>query len=129
MIGFVDAIKMFYQNYANFSGRADRAQYWWVVLYLFILYIIPYSMVVTSTLNGDPSMGWSIVLWIIAAFNIVPILALSWRRMHDIGKGGGWFFISWVPIIGSIWYLVLTLQPSQPFPNRFGETPGFTGRY
>lgn len=60
MIGFVDAIKMFYQNYANFSGRADRAQYWWVVLYLFILYIIPYSMVVTSTLNGDPSMGWSI---------------------------------------------------------------------
>ncbi|MDE5843283.1 MAG: DUF805 domain-containing protein, partial [Muribaculaceae bacterium] len=48
-------------------------------------------------------------------------LALAWRRMHDIGKGGGWYFITLIPLIGTIWYLVLTLTPGEPYPNRFGE--------
>lgn len=50
-------------------------------------------------------------------------LAVSVRRLHDIGKGGGWIFISLVPLIGGIWYLVLMLLPSQPGGNRFGSQP------
>ncbi len=54
---------------------------------------------------------------------LLPSLAVSVRRLHDIGKGGGWIFINLVPVIGSIWYIILTVLPSQRGYNRFGAQP------
>lgn len=125
MIGFVDAIKKFYANYATFTGRATRAEYWWVALYLFIIYIIPYCFVYFPIILGnEPSTFWTVILAVICLVNIVPCLAISWRRLHDAGKSGAWYFISFVPLIGGIWLLVLLLQPSQPFPNKYGAPEG-----
>ncbi|MDE7159272.1 MAG: DUF805 domain-containing protein [Muribaculaceae bacterium] len=124
---FSQAISSFYRNYANFNGRAGRAAYWWVALYTFIVTVVCYILIMAC--GGDIANGqlgfwgwfWYAVLWVFGLINIVPGLALGWRRMHDIGKGGGWIFITFVPLIGSIWFLVLTLTPGQPGPNRFGE--------
>ena len=62
----------------------------------------------------------NILYWgaILAFF--VPGLAVAWRRLHDMGKGGQWYWISLIPIIGSIWLLVLLCTPSEPQDNRFG---------
>ena len=49
-----------------------------------------------------------------------PGLAVAWRRLHDMGKGGQWYWISLIPIIGGIWLLVLLCTPSEPQDNRFG---------
>lgn len=122
MVGFIEAIKSFYSQYANFSGRATRAEYWWVMLYLFILVGIP-SWIDTIQMiagDGEPNKVLGFWTWIVSLANAVPSLAICWRRLHDIGKGGGWFFISWIPFIGSIWFLVLMLTPSEPYENRFG---------
>lgn len=54
---------------------------------------------------------------------LVPSLAVSWRRMHDIGKGGGWYFILLIPIVGWILWIVWCCKPSEPCPNRFGDVP------
>lgn len=125
---FSQAISSFYSNYANFSGRSGRAAYWWVALYMFIVIAICYIGMTISGANLMTGEGegfgfwfWCVVLWVFELANIIPGLALGWRRMHDLGKGGGWIFISLVPLIGGIWYLVLTLMPGEPGPNRFGD--------
>lgn len=129
-MGFVEAIKSFYQNYATFSGRSSRSAYWWVALYTFIVFLIPYLFLyfqlINYQLNGGGEISVALAVWcgLFWLANLLPNLALSVRRMHDIGKGGGWIFINCVPLIGGIWFLVLTLMPSEPYENRFGLPEG-----
>lgn len=108
-------------KYALFKGRANRSEFWLFALVnvaLSIVYQILISVLASST---AATLVVSIIFCVIALAILVPGLALSVRRMHDIGKGGGWIFISFVPIIGSIWFLVLCIKEGEPAANRFGE--------
>lgn len=117
-VDFTQAIQLFFANYANFKGRSTRAEYWWVELFMLIVSVILYTL---CALIGLGMTGTSIVTDIWGLFILVPSLALSVRRLHDVGKGGGWIFINLVPIIGWIWYLILMLTASEP-DNRFGRS-------
>ena len=108
-------------KYALFKCRANRSEFWLFALVnvaLSIVYQILISVLASST---AATLIVSIIFCVIALAILVPGLALSVRRMHDIGKGGGWIFISFVPIIGSIWFLVLCIKEGEPAANRFGE--------
>lgn len=110
---------MFFQNYANFNGRASRSMYWWVCL---LNCIVCVACMIVGSVVGSETLGN--ILWGVYALAVlVPSLAISVRRMHDIGKGGGWIFISLIPLVGGIWYLVLACTDSEPFDNRFGPVP------
>ena len=50
---------------------------------------------------------------------IIPSLAVSVRRMHDIGKAGGWILVNLIPLIGLIWFILLAIKYSEPCANRF----------
>jgi uncharacterized membrane protein YhaH (DUF805 family) len=50
---------------------------------------------------------------------LLPSLAVTIRRLHDIDRSGGWFWIILVPVAGSIVLLVFALLPSTPGKNRF----------
>jgi uncharacterized membrane protein YhaH (DUF805 family) len=54
---------------------------------------------------------------------IIPSLAVMVRRLHDIGKSGGWFFISFIPIVGAIWLLILLCKEGQVEDNQYGVNP------
>jgi hypothetical protein len=112
-MGFVDAIKVCFNKYATFTGRASRAEYWWWVLFTFVVGALC-SMFghVGQYISGVASLAF-----------LVPSLAVAWRRMHDIGKGGGWYFIILIPIVGWILWIVWCCKPSEPCPNRFGDVP------
>lgn len=109
-IGFGDAIKICFTKYITFSGRASRAEYWWWFLFSFLV------GTVTSMLNDYLSFAASLVLFI-------PSLAVAWRRMHDIGKGGGWWFINFIPVVGFIIFIIWCVKESEHQPNRFGPEP------
>lgn len=100
----------------DYSGRATRADYWWFVLANLIIYVI--LLVITSALaaalpdNPAPSGIFASLTGLYGFAQILPSLALSVRRMHDIGKQWYWIFISLVPCIGGFWFLYLTIQPS-----------------
>lgn len=103
-ITFTEAIEQFYRRYADFNGRSTRAEYWYVFLYLFVAGAI---------------LGW-VSEWVGYAFsliNIIPNLAIAVRRMHDIGKSGWWILINFLPLIGTIWYIILCCQPSKEMDN------------
>lgn len=119
MVTFSNAIRDFYSKYVDFSGRANRAQYWWVMLYILIV------EGVCSAFMGSSGEGfwynlWYGVLGLFGLINILPGLGLAVRRLHDTGRGGGWIFINLIPLIGNIWFLILMLLPSQD-SNRFGQ--------
>ena len=103
-VTFIEAIQLFYKNYTNFSGRSTRAEYWYPVLYMFIVSCI---LAIFGKFGIFVSYAFSLV-------NLVPGLAVGIRRMHDIGKSGWWILISLIPVIGTIWYIVLCATPSKP---------------
>jgi uncharacterized membrane protein YhaH (DUF805 family) len=54
---------------------------------------------------------------------IIPGIAVSIRRLHDLGKSGWWLFIALIPIIGGIWLLVLFCTDGTPGVNDYGPSP------
>ena len=119
---FSQSIKTVFSKYAVFNGRASRSEYWWFTLFQFIVGTVLY--IVFSLYSKDPGtlqyVGYSLTsLYSLAT--LLPNIGVSVRRLHDIGKGGGWIFINLVPFIGSIWFLVLMLTHGEPTENRFGS--------
>ncbi len=121
-VSFGEAISRAFKNYCCFTGRASRSEYWFFILFNFIA-----SWVITL-LFGLISPTLSYVLSALYGLaTLLPSLGLAWRRLHDIGKGGGWFFINFIPLVGTIIYIVWCCQPSEPITNRFGEVPNLQG--
>lgn len=58
-----------------------------------------------------------------ALFIIIPSLAMTARRLHDVGKSGWMILISLVPVIGGIWLFVLSVTDSSPGENEYGPNP------
>ncbi|MDR1153950.1 MAG: DUF805 domain-containing protein [Bacteroidales bacterium] len=112
------------KQYAVFSGRARRKECWMFILFTTIFGVIA---IVLDNLLGLAMPGEAIPYGVFYSLYslaiLVPSLAVLVRRLHDVGKGGGWICISFVPLIGMIWLLVLMCQNSEPGSNRFGENP------
>jgi uncharacterized membrane protein YhaH (DUF805 family) len=110
------------KKYVTFSGRARRKEYWMFALFNLIFGIA--ALILDSILGSaveDFGYGLFYGLFILAI--TIPALAVTVRRLHDIGKSGWWFFTGFIPIIGGIWLFVLTLTDSQPGDNQFGQNP------
>ncbi|MCX7548118.1 DUF805 domain-containing protein [Xanthomarina sp. F1114] len=116
-------LKVIKEHYADFSGRARRTEYWMFILFQIIFAIVALILdgVLGMSLSSDLAYGWIYLIYILATF--LPSLAVTVRRLHDIGKSGWWYFISIVPLIGSIWLLVLLCSDSEPGPNKWGNNP------
>ena len=114
-------LKYAFDKYSDFKGRAGRTEYW-----LFVLVNVAISIVyqILVSVSGDSATARLVISAIFGLFYLailVPGLAISVRRMHDIGKGGEWIFINFIPVIGAIWFLVLCIKEGEPAANRFGE--------
>jgi len=71
----------------------------------------------------DYVIGMKIFTTIVSLGLLLPGLAVCVRRMHDLGKKWTWILISLIPIIGSIWFIILTCKDSQPGDNQYGYCP------
>lgn len=125
-MNMIDAIKSVFSNYFNFQGRARRSEYWW--WYLFnILLVIVFLMVMVPLADPQASAdlfagigGLLLGLWMLATF--IPTLAVSVRRLHDSGKSGWWYLISFVPL-GGIVLLIFFILDTEPGENQYGPDP------
>ena len=117
-IGFAEAVRNFFKNYAVFGGRATRSEYWFVVLFNMIVNAV---LSVLGGLFGDSflSVIFSGIVTLYSLAILIPSLALCWRRLHDIGKSGVWYFIGLVPLVGFIILLVFFCTESKP-DNEYG---------
>ena len=113
-----EAVKSVFSKYAKFSGRARRSEYWYFVLCQLIVGIVigVLALIVGETVATAIEGVWGLAI-------LIPTLAVTWRRLHDIGKSGVWYFIFLVPVVGWIFLLVWLCKDSEPGDNRFGPNP------
>ena len=126
-MGFGEAIKSFWSNYATFKGRSRRSEYWWIQLFL-VLTNLAVAAIDLALMNGDVDRfiangGGGIVglVWILVT--IVPALAVLVRRLHDTGKSGWWVLIGFVPFVGTIVLFVFSVLDSDAGDNKYGASP------
>lgn len=126
---FMDVLK---NKYAQFSGRAPRREFWYFTLFYIIVYIllgiiegvlgigIPFGV---HPETGAPMGQIGILSLILSLALLLPSLAISFRRLHDIGKSAWWLLVGLVPIIGGLVLLYFYITPSQEGDNQYGPYP------
>jgi len=131
---FLDVIR---KKYAKFKGRASRQEFWLFMLFSFIIFFlvgflsklfnIDYSIVlddITLIENGGEiiktAISINILQAIVGLMLFLPSLAISIRRLHDIGRSGFSYLLIFIPIIGALILLILFLMPSEDYVNQYG---------
>ncbi|KQX07585.1 MULTISPECIES: DUF805 domain-containing protein [unclassified Leifsonia] len=132
---FGQAVSRFWSKYATFSGRASRSEFWWSYLFLVIVSTVLYVLFIVGAVSGGsttdaatglttPNMSpfgviMSIVYAVWGLAVLIPTLAISWRRLHDTNRSGGFWFLGLIPFVGSIIVLVFLILDSDPAGARF----------
>lgn len=131
---FGQAFGRFWRKYATFSGRASRSEFWWFYLAHALIVVAIFAFMIIGAVAGattDPITGRSepgpliglgaflLVVWQLAT--LIPMIALSWRRLHDANLAGPFWFLGLVAGIGGIAVLVLNALPSNPAGARFDK--------
>lgn len=115
------------RNYANFSGRARRREYW-----MFQLANLPFVLVWSwfevkmAEQEGVADLPTVLMLAFLALYSlvhIIPSLAVFVRRLHDTGHSGWWIFLSLVPLLGPVILFLWQVRDSEPGENRWGPNP------
>ena len=116
---FRDAVTLGISNAFTYTGRASRSAYWWFAAFEVVAWIG--VLILALIFNAIHVGAISVLLYVVAAIAAFLIsISLTVRRLHDQDKSGFWYFIAFVPFIGGIWLLVLTLLEGTRGPNRFG---------
>lgn len=102
-----ESISTCFSKYAKFDGRAARSEYWWFMLFIFLVSCIATS--INDTVYG-----------IVAIALLVPHLAVASRRLHDLDKTAWWLLLGLVPIANIVLLVWFCMKGTQG-PNRFGD--------
>lgn len=117
--------KVVLNNYANFSGRARRAELWYYILGNFII-LVPFYILgiigITNEMGALSTLGFT-VYGIVILGTFIPGLAVAVRRLHDLNKSGWYYFIFLIPLVGSIILLVWFFTEGNRYTNNYGEDP------
>lgn len=104
------------RKYAVFEGRARRKEYWFFILFNFIISIV--ISVVEAGIGTGGILGLIYVLGV-----LLPSVGVGIRRLHDTDRSGWWLLVGLIPVIGFIVLIVLFVLDSTPGENRFGPNP------
>ncbi|WP_026953037.1 DUF805 domain-containing protein [Algoriphagus mannitolivorans] len=111
------------RKFNRFSGRSRRKEFWIFGLFylLFIFLAVFLDTLLGITFDEESIVGPIYLLVVMVHF--IPSLAVSVRRLHDTGRSGWWYFISLIPILGSIILFVFLCLEGNPGPNNYGKDP------
>jgi uncharacterized membrane protein YhaH (DUF805 family) len=106
-MNFQDAIKLCFQKYADFNGRAKMPEFWWFFLFCIV------GAFALEFVN-------SYISWAFSLATVVPSIAVGARRLHDINKSGWMQLIVLVPILGLLYLIYLLVQEGDAADNQYG---------
>ena len=84
---FGQSIQSCFRKYAEFSGRASRSEFWWWVLFVFLV-------IIAGNLIGEIPGA------LVSLGTLLPHFAVTSRRLHDIDRSGWWQLIGFIPLLG-----------------------------
>ena len=124
-MNMTESVKTVFSKYATFSGRAQRSEYWWFVLFNIIVSLLLALLFGNGHgMGGGMGMGGGNLansLWSLAT--LLPSLAVGARRLHDIDRAGWWLLLAFIPLLGLIILLYFFATKGTLGPNRFGPDP------
>ncbi len=103
------------KKYFVFSGRARRKEYWMFALINFLI------MIGLTIIDGV--LGTMVLGMIYSLAVLIPGIAVTFRRLHDIGKSGWWLLLLLVPFVGVIVILVFMFLAGEEGDNQYGSNP------
>jgi len=107
---FPESIKTVIAKYATFDGRASKSEFWWWVLFVFLVSLA--TSMVSNVLSGLFSLAV-----------LLPNLAVGARRLHDTDRSGWLQLLGLIPLIGLIVLIYFCVQDPKE-PNRYGPPAG-----
>ena len=128
-MGMKEAVISAFNNYVNFDGRARRSEYWYFVLFNMLVNAV-FAVLISFCREG--SLGIRMFTGLSGLYSLavfLPGLALCWRRLHDIGKSGAYYFIAFIPLVGPILVLVWLCREGDAGDNAYGPDPKAAERY
>lgn len=122
-MGFQEAVRKCFSDYATFAGRAPRAEFWWFMLFLFLgnlAFAIIDGILFGTAADGEPI---SVLGGLFSLAVLLPSIAVGVRRLHDLGRSGWWYLLILVPVIGVLVLIFFFVQTGTEGDNRFGPDP------
>ena len=119
-MNFQSSLNTCFNKYATFKGRASRSEFWY--FYLFF-YVIIFLLIAFSSLLDSSGNTELVLIAIFVAITLCPFVAVTARRLHDVGRSGWWQLISGIPyvgIIGIIFLLIWWCTEGEKKKNKFG---------
>ncbi len=108
MYGLKHAVTTCFAKYAQWAGRAPRAEFWWFFVFQFGVYLLA-------------SLASPLVHLVALLVLFLPSLTVAVRRLHDLDRSGWWLLVGWVPVLGFLLLLYWFVQPGTAGPNTHGE--------
>ena len=115
----INAYKNFFKGYVDFAGRSKRSEYWWIWLTNMILLVPFYSAYFKALANprNETALmalgGIAIIYMIFGLALMLPMLALTVRRLRDAGFHWALIFVIFIPMVGALALLVLLAMPTK----------------
>lgn len=129
-VSYMEAIKRGFKQYATFSGRASRSEFWRFIVSREIVLdgMAVFSSIVDMILGNTSDVSDYILALIIILHLIylLPTLAITCRRLHDVGKSGLTFLLVFIPIIGVFVLLSNLVKKGDNAINVYGDKTGYT---
>ena len=116
---FTESIQTCFKKWRTVKGTASRSEYWFFNLFIALIAIPLFILFfVTAGNTGDHSSGTAglLVLGVLIVFYICILpasICATVRRLHDIGKPGTYYFVSFIPYVGSAILLYFLVQPTK----------------
>lgn len=110
------------QRFRDFDGRSRRKEFWNYILFYLLMSI---GATFLDNIFGFSDVGDNVgpIHSLFVFIMLIPSIAVSVRRLHDVNKSGWFLLVGFIPIIGFIWLLIYYLRPGDYGPNRFGPDP------
>ena len=124
----INAYKNFFKNYAEFTGRSTRPDFWWVwlgnlilsipfwIIYFYTVFLSAVMDSVSDSASEAAFMIFGLVAIIYVVFYLailVPTIALTIRRLRDAGFHWAFIFLRFAPMVGGIALLILLAMPTK----------------
>lgn len=129
-VSYIEAIKRGFKQYATFSGRASRSEFWrFIVSREIVLDGMAVFSSIVDMILGNTSDASDYILALIIILHLIyllPTLAITCRRLHDVGKSGLTFLLVFIPIIGVFVLLSNLVKKGDNAINVYGDKTGYT---
>ncbi len=112
------AFKLFFTRAFDFGGRTNRKEFWLGVLPNAVIMFALIGLTLFAWLGTENAafrVASSVALGVYCLVELLPSVALIFRRMHDVGRRGKYIFVLLIPVFGFVWYLYLVTRPTDYF--------------